>query len=239
MRKIHLILQARGTFGKTTVAVIIADYKHTQGHSLLCLDANSDNPTLVQYASLEAQSIDLVDNETVQPKRFDNMMDRIRESSSDVIIDTGSTTFRVLMDYLKTNQVADLLHDMDCQLTLHTLITGGPSLQAALDGFNQLVQQFPQTTRFIVWLNPILGPIEYQSQPFHHMKDYIDNANRLYGIVNMPKLELYFLQDFNRMLSLKYTFNDAINSTQFDLFSKQRLVMIQRDLASWLNLMEI
>ena len=67
---------------------------------------------------------------------------------------------------------------MGHELVIHTVVTGGQALLDTVNGFAQLVSQFPEEALFIVWLNPYWGPIEHEGKRFEQMKAYTANKDR-------------------------------------------------------------
>ena len=55
--------------------------------------------------------------------------------------------------YLINNRVPALLADMGHALIVHTFITGGQSLRDTMSGFAQIASQFPQGSKFVLWLD--------------------------------------------------------------------------------------
>lgn len=57
MRKIHMLLQAKGGVGKSLIASFLAQYFTSCGHAVRCIDAGPVNCTFSQYARLNVQRL--------------------------------------------------------------------------------------------------------------------------------------------------------------------------------------
>ncbi|MEP6605742.1 MAG: conjugal transfer protein TraL, partial [Nitrosospira sp.] len=97
-----------------------------------------------------------------------------------------------------------------------------------VSGFSQLVTQFPDEARFVVWLNPYWGPIEHQGKRFTELKAYGDNKERVSAIVEIPLLkEQTFGRDLSDMLQSRLTFDEAIMKESLSIMSRQRLKIVR------------
>ncbi|HHS8051784.1 TPA: conjugal transfer protein TraL, partial [Legionella pneumophila] len=155
---------------------------------------------------------------------------------NDVIIDNGASSFVPLSHYLLTNQVPTLLKGLGHELIIHTVITGGQALLDTTHGFSQLVNQFPQDVRFVVWLNPYWGKIESEGRSFEQMRVYKETKDRIAAIIKIPDLkEETFGLDLSNMLQQKITFNEAIDSPDRNIMTRQRLKLIRDQLFSQID----
>lgn len=129
-----------------------------------------------------------------------------------------------------------MLKELGHELIIHTVITGGQALSDTIYGFAQLVGQFPDDVKFIVWLNPYWGKIENDGKPFEKMNVYKDNKERIAAIINIPELkEETFGHDLSEMLRQKITFEEAIGSSNTNIMTKQRLKIVRDKLFNQLD----
>ncbi|MGL5290315.1 MAG: hypothetical protein ACRC9T_00105, partial [Vibrionaceae bacterium] len=149
----------------------------------------------------------------------------------DVIIDNGASSFIPLSYYLLSNQIPALLKEMGHELVLHTVITGGQALLDTMNGFSQLISQFPTDSLFVVWLNPFWGSIELHGKPFEQIKAYTTHQERISAIIALPKLknETYG-EDFAKMLKNHQTFAEALAQSTLTIMTRQRLKIIRDQL---------
>jgi len=72
------------------------------------------------------------DNE-IDPHKFDNIIDLITKSKFDVIIDNGASTIVALSHYSISNRIPSLLRKSGLELIIHTVVTGGQALNDTLN----------------------------------------------------------------------------------------------------------
>jgi hypothetical protein len=94
-----------------------------------------------------------MDGDEIKTRNFDTLVELVAASK-----DNGAASFVPLSHYLLSNQVPALL--MGHEPVIHLVVTGGQALLDTVNGFAQLVAQFPEEALFIVWLNSYWGPIE-------------------------------------------------------------------------------
>ena len=231
MATIHLILQGKGGVGKSMIAAFIAQYKLTKGKRPLCLDTDPVNASFQAYKGLPVTRLNILQDEEIDPRSFDQLVELISQAKGDVVIDNGASSFVPLSAYLITNQVPALLHGMGHQIVVHTVITGGQAQSDTLHGFTQLVKQFPSDVSFVVWLNPYWGPIERDGKPFEQMKAYTAHKDRVSAIIRLPDLKKEtFGRDLSDMLQAHLTFEEAMALPSLTIMTRQRLSIIKKQL---------
>ncbi|HDI1215594.1 MULTISPECIES: P-loop NTPase family protein [Aeromonas] len=228
MAKIHMVLQGKGGVGKSVASSLIAQYKWSKGSKPLCIDTDPVNPTFCGYKALDVKRVKIMDNDEINTRNFDAMIEMIAGSEDDVVIDNGSPSFVPLSHYLISNQVPELLKDMGHQLVVHTVVTGGQALLDTINGFAQLISQFPEECIFVVWLNPYWGAIEHEGKGFEQMKAYLANKNRISALVHMPQLkDETYGRDFADMLQDRLTFEEALSDSSRTIMTRQRLKIVK------------
>ena len=229
MANIHMMLQGKGGVGKSLSAAMLAQYMYSQAAVPLCIDTDPVNATFHGYQALQVHRIELMEDDEINPRGFDALIDLLAQSSSDAIIDNGASSFVPLSHYLISNQVPALLEELGHQLVVHTVITGGQALLDTVNGFAHLASQFPAQTRFVAWLNPYWGPVEHEGKGFEQMKAYLANKDRLSAIVRLPDLKKEtFGRDLAGMLQERLTFDEALATPALTLMTRQRLKIIKR-----------
>lgn len=233
MASIHMVLQGKGGVGKSFVAALLAQYMELKGRKPVCIDTDPVNATFHGYKALKAQRLQIMDGDEINPRNFDALVELIAPSKEDAIIDNGASSFVPLAHYLLSNQVPALLQDLGHELVLHTLVTGGQALLDTVNGFAQLVTQFPKGTRFVVWLNPFWGPIEHEGKNFVELKAYRDNKDRVSAVIQIPQLkEQTYGRDLSDMLQRRLTFNEALAMNSLSIMTRQRLKIVRDKLFS-------
>lgn len=231
MTKIHMILQGKGGVGKSMIAATLAQYKSSKGANPLCIDTDPVNATFEGYKALKVRRLNIMEDDEINTRNFDALVEMIATAESDVIIDNGASSFVPLSSYLIANQVPSLLQDMGHELVVHTVVTGGQALKDTITGFTQLAAQFPGECLFVVWLNPYWGPIEHEGKGFEKMKAYIDNKNRISAIIQIPNLkEETYGRDFAEMLQDRKTFDEALADSTRPIMTRQRLKIVRGQL---------
>lgn len=236
MAKIHIVLQGKGGVGKSVVAAVIAQYKVSHGESPLCIDTDPVNATFEGYKALNVRRLNILDGDEINTRNFDALIEMIAAAKGDVIIDNGASSFVPLSHYLISNEVPALLNEMGHELVVHTVITGSQALVDTVNGFAQLVTQFPAECLFVVWLNPYWGPIEDGGKNFEQMKSYTTNKARVTAIIRMPALkEETYGRDFSEMLQERLTFDEALATASKSIMTRQRLKLVKSQLFAQLE----
>lgn len=229
MAKIHMILQGKGGVGKSFIATMLAQHKLAKGQNPLCIDTDPVNATFSGFSKLNVKQLKLMEGDEINPRKFDGLIELIATSKSDVIIDNGASTFVPLSHYLISNNVPALLLEMGHELVVHTVITGSQALLDTLNGFAQLVRQFPREALFTVWLNPFWGPIEMNGKDFEQMKAYQDNKARVSAIIRIPQYKAdTFGRDISDVLQKRLTFDEAIQEKSLTLMMRQRIKIVKQ-----------
>lgn len=236
MITVHMILQGKGGVGKSMIASVIAQYKQSKGQDPLCIDTDPVNATFERYKALNVKHLNIMEGDEINSRCFDELMELITASDSDIVIDNGASSFVPLSSYLISNQVPTLLRELGFHLVVHSVVTGGQAQDDTVNGFRQLATQFPEDADFVVWLNPYWGPIEHKGQGFEKMKAFVDNKERVTAIIQVPDLKKEtYGQDFREMLNDKKTFSEALANADLPIMSRQRLKIIQKQVFDQLD----
>lgn len=228
MPKVHIQLQGKGGVGKSTDAAFLSQYLASKGPAPENIDTDPVNATFSGYKGLAVKRLTIMENDEINPRSFDVLIEMIAAAKGDVVIDNGASSFVPLSHYLISNQVPALLAEMGRQLIVHTVVTGGQALLDTVSGFAQLVAQFPEETLFVVWLNPYYGPIEHEGKTFEQMKAYLNNKARISAIVRLPALkEETYGRDLSDMLQERLTFDEALARDTLTIMTRQRLKIIR------------
>lgn len=237
MKNVHLTLQGKGGVGKSLVSSLVAQYHQDKGRETVNLDTDPVNSSFESYKGLGVRHIDLLDGEQkLNTRNFDQLMEAVLTEETDFIVDNGASSFLPLSSYMVENEVPQMIHGAGKQLVIHTVITGGQALRETLSGFARLAEQMPPEAKIIVWLNEFFGDIEANGKQFEEMRAYLDNKDRIAGLVRIAKLSGdTFAKDFAMMLDRKMTFAEAAQSPDFGIMAKQRLSMVKRNIFQQLD----
>jgi len=232
---IHLSLQGKGGVGKSLTASILAQYLIGRGISVQCIDTDPVNRTLTQYEGLAVQPLKLLRDGGIDQRGFDALIEMILTTDATFVVDNGASTFIPFWNYILENNVRTLLHETGKRLCVHTVITGGQALEDTLKGFSEIAATSSDRS-IVIWLNEYFGRIEQNGKTFLEMAVCKENQQKILGSIGIPKRNQdTFGRDIEEMIALKQTFNEAIQSSDFRIMSKQRLKVVQRDLFEQLD----
>jgi hypothetical protein len=228
MKQVHFTLQGKGGVGKTFVSSLIAQYLRSKGEPVVVIDTDPVNATLSGYAAFDTQRLELMEGGSLIERNFDSLIERVVEEDSNFVIDNGAATFIPLSFYIAENDAINVITDSGKQVVIHTVITGGQAIRDTLAGFASLVEQMPEQARIVVWLNEFFGDIVAEGKEFEEMKVYLNNKDRVHGIVRIARQTgSTFGKDIQLMLDSKLTFDEVKGSADFGLMAKSRLHRVQ------------
>jgi hypothetical protein len=232
---IHILLQGKGGVGKSLISSILSQYLLSKGQDVRCVDADPVNHTLSEYEGLAVTCLNLLKAGSVDQREFDLLIERFLTENGTFVVDTGASTFIPLWHYILENDALDYLRERGKRVFVHSVITGGQSLNDTLDGFEQLAE----TTReknIVVWLNEYFGAVLPDGQPFREMAACKKHANKVQGSVAIVRRTAdTFGRDVEDMIRQKMTFEEALNGSGFTIMAKQRLRVVQRELFEQLD----
>jgi hypothetical protein len=196
------------------------------------------NATLAGYAAFSADRLPLMEDGSLIERNFDQLIERIIKEDSDFVIDNGAASFIPLSYYLSENDALRVIADHGKDVTIHTVITGGQALHETLSGLASLVEQMPDSTRIIVWLNEFFGDIMADGKSFEDMRVYQLHQERIGGIVRLPRhTGSTFGRDVQMMLDRKQTFAEVATNPAFGLMAKSRLAQVRNSIFDQLALL--
>jgi len=238
MKKVHFILQGKGGIGKSFISALIAQFIQQADPDVLCLDTDPVNATFSSFPALKARSVALMEaNNLIDESRFDDMMEEIFNTDSNVVVDNGAASFTPLSSYLLDNEAFTAIQEAGKEVVVHSVIAGGLAQDNTVSDFLNLTSQLPEGVQVVVWLNEHFGPIEANGKTFEEMKAYLENKERVSAIIRLPKrTENTYGKDLAAMLKKRYTFQEALGSDAFRVMSKQRLKIMQRSIYEQLEL---
>ena len=219
----HWILQGKGGVGKSLIAGVLLQYLRQKGLPASGIDTDPVNHTLGGYHGLEVKTINILGEDNVDARKFDDLMEHIFSAGSDehLVIDNGASSFLPLLSYLKENKAIGLLQDNGHQVFLHSVLTGGQSMLDTLSGLRSLCVTFALPV--VVWLNLYFGEIKDQGKNFEEFNLYQEFKHQLRNIVSMPSMNKdTYGKDVQDLLARKQSFAEAINSSM-PIMVRQRL----------------
>jgi hypothetical protein len=232
---VHFTLQGKGGVGKSFVSSILAQYAQSKHASVQCFDTDPVNATFAQYRRLRAEHLNVLKRGTINEKHFDVLVERICKGAGTFIVDTGATTFVPLWNYMLENEVLRFLSSRGRKAYVHCVVTGGQAMSDTLNGFAKLAETTTEKN-VIVWLNEYFGEVTNDGRVFEEFTVAQENAAKLLGSVLIRERNPNtFGDDLKHMLERRWTFEEAIQSDECSLVSKQRLEIVRRELFEQLD----
>jgi hypothetical protein len=232
MSQINFILQGKGGVGKSFISALLAQYQESKSGVLpLCVDTDPVNSTLHGFKNLKVKLLEIMEDDEINPRLFDKLIELTSSHKGNSIIDNGASSFVPLSHYLVSNDVPALLSGLGHEIVIHTIITGGQSLDDTMNGMAALIKQMPDEAKIIVWLNPYFGAIENDGKKFSEFKLYANNKDRISSLITLPNWKKEtFGYDVSEMLQKRLTFAESITDPGLNLMAKQRLTIAKRQI---------
>ncbi|HLH32871.1 MAG TPA: conjugal transfer protein TraL [Terriglobia bacterium] len=232
---IHLSLQGKGGVGKSLIASLLAQYFKSKSDAVQCIDTDPVNHTLAQYKQLNVQKIKLLRDGGIDQRGFDVLMETLLKGSGVFVVDSGASTFIPLWHYILEHNVIAVLNEAGRRLYIHNVITGGQAQEETLRGFRQLADT-TTSRNLVVWVNEYFGRVESEGKGFLEMLVTKQSAGKVLGSVVIPRRTAdTFGRDIEEMITRKQTFDEAIESSESFIMTKQRLKIVQRELFEQLD----
>ena len=232
---IHWMMQAKGGVGKSTCASFLLQYLQGKGRTVQGLDVDPSNHTLKAYKALPVTVVDLIEDEEINPRLFDAAMVRMLNEASDFVIDTGSSGFVPLWNYVVQNRVMELIRKKGRSVYLHTVVAGGGPLLETLSSMKSLATTVGEQ-EMIVWANEREAKVQIDGKKLWEMAAYQESESKILGTVLVEKrLSTTFGADMARMISEKRTFAEALNGSGYNMMEQQRLTWVWNDLVTQLD----
>lgn len=233
--RVHMIMQGKGGVGKTLASTLLAQYFTEKNKKIVCFDTDPVNTSFAGYRSLNVKVLELMENEEIKSRNFDNLIEDIANSDADeIIVDNGASSFVPLSLYLIDNDIPSVLADMNIEICLHSIIAGSQALLDCINGFNALIKNFtkngkPDNLSFYVWLNTFQGSIEIENKNFYEMKCFKNNQDSIKAVLELPELKKdTFGADFTEILKNKQTFKEGYGDMTKPIMVRQRLKNLEK-----------
>jgi PHD/YefM family antitoxin component YafN of YafNO toxin-antitoxin module len=226
MKEFHCILQTKGGIGKSVAAAWLSQYLLNQGRAILAIECDQSNRTLSRYERLQTERLDLLDkDQQIDRRRFDALMERLVEDREPtVIMDNGQASFVPLTRYLVECDALSLLEQAGRQSYVHCVVTGGQLGPSTLSGLEEILGALANRAQVVVWRNAHFGPLDEEAY-----QTIVDASGaELPEPVHLDRWSQPFEDDVQEMLQRFLSFEEAIQSPDLGLMTRQRLAMVQR-----------
>lgn len=229
-------MQGKGGVGKTTVAMfLIQSLRHYandieketgQKINIIGVDTDPVNQTFASFESLNISPVFLMgqDNE-VDPLKFDVLVDAILSTTDNFVIDTGATNYLPTFNYIKNNDILDILHDQGKQTFIHVPISGGQATIDTLEELKELTKEF-NNAHIVIWENKHYGQINLKDNiPYKDNPDYSEAIKKSIGTIVLEKFDPKTTgRLYETMTSELKTFDDVFNDPKTPFMTKRRLM---------------
>ena len=183
---VHLVLQGKGGIGKSVIASWLAEYLLKRGENVRCIDGDPVNRSLTQYKFLNAEKLDLINEEgLIVRMRYDALLERFASEQGAFVVDSGSTAFLPLWSYIVETEVVRVLREAGRKLYVHCVVSGGEMLSDSLLGFDTLAKSTPDRN-VVVWVNEYFGPVARDGKTFDQMNVFQKHADKVLGSIGIP-----------------------------------------------------
>ena len=234
IKQVHLSANGKGGIGKTIISSLLAQYFLSKANEPIHLyDTDPVNHTFNRYAALNVKIVNIVGADSViDHSKFDDLVEDLISKDGIAVVDSGSTTFLSLMQYIKSNGVIEVLHAHGVELIFHIPLQSSGGLADTLEGLHTILETF--TVPVVVWLNQNLGEIK----DFKNSKLYEQYADRILGVCEIVNRHNdLFDSDIQRMTENHLTIEEIKQSTdpEWRLMNKQRINIFYNDICKQLD----
>ncbi len=237
LNEFHLILAAKGGVGKSLVASLIGQYKRDYKQApAVCVDIDPFCPTFRQFKSLNVGFVDVTEGgKAIIPSKFDSFINAAAESDDDFVVDSATSVFISLMNYLSQDSIIEAMaENMNKKVFIHTVLVGGQALKSTAAGIGMLLDGLPKhpNVKFVIWLNEFFGPVEIDGIPLKNLQIIKDAGDRIAGFVKIRGSGRDALSvELRRYNDRHMTLADAMKGQPL-LCTKQRLDAFAKDIFS-------
>jgi len=222
--RLFITLMGKGGVGKSTVSLIMAQYLTQEQRELVCVDTDGTNLTFSRYNSLNVLNKNVLseDGERADLTRIDNLFNDLLSNqqyqAKDIVIDNGANSFTPVRNYLLNSG----LHTMELDITLLIPIVAGESQDSCMLGASDLLKDFGNTVKYIIFENERDGATSFKNSKLHKK---FEESGSLQGLVTIPQIDPKSLlgADFNTMIRNSLLYHDLNASDKLQILSKSRL----------------
>ena len=230
--KVHFILNSKGGVGKSFIAFLLGQFYGQLALPVTCFDADATTSTFSSFAALKVTRIELMRGTQIDERRFDQILEKVLTEEAHAVIDTGTSSYVALSNYLIENDVHRQIAAMGKTVVVHAIIVGsGRTLIETLNDLEDLATQLPDEVTLIVWLNEHFGAIFEDGKAFEEMAVYLRHRHRIHAVLRLPqRTPSTFGADLQEMMRQHLTFAEAIASPGFPIMARQRLAKVRQDI---------
>ncbi len=241
MKQAHFVMTTKGGVGKSLVASLLTQWLQASGKEVQAFDNDPATATLFAYKGLPVQRVQLVTNEDeIDQAAYDLMVTAMLNGSSDFVIDNGASNYFPLINYMRENELFEVLRANGIRPIVHTPVMGGGSLQISVQGVDEVLRSLDQATEMVVWLNEHEGPIAGDGKTWVQFAAYQKWKERITAEVVIKEQRSKLFQDLMRekILGPSLTFAEfaALGDDEgVGVMDKQRAHLISKEIYTQLD----
>jgi hypothetical protein len=227
MTDIHFVMQGKGGVGKTLVASYVSQFLIDCGSGVRCFDTDPVNHSFSQWKALNAETVQILGLDgNVDTEGFDYLFEQLATSETPCVVDAGASTMLPLINYMASEKILEFLHEQGCSTFIHVPIAVRDVVDT-LDGFVELVDSSPVSTKIIIWINEHSGgPFILDGNGLEDLDVYKHRKDRVLGIVRLQTISPLYEKDLGKLITKRQTFLEAANDPSHFLMNKRRTYMI-------------
>ena len=231
LNQVHFTMQAKGGVFKSGISALFAQYlieKHQSEEEAIIVDTDPSNQTLCRFQKLKPlfiETVHQVNGEKVLNKaKFDEMMEAIISTTAPLLFDTGSSNYIELLNYIRSNNVFDVLTEEGKSIFLHIPIVGGQSMSDCLSELGTLSN---------------LSNVKIdKGQNYTESKYYKQATDKIVGTVKLQFPEMH-TDDLKKVIDDNLTFEEVLamekGNNKYGFMVKNRLKKVQSEIYEQLN----
>lgn len=244
LNQVHFTMQAKGGVFKSGISALFAQYlieKHQSEEEAIIVDTDPSNQTLCRFQKLKPlfiETVHQVNGEKVLNKaKFDEMMEAIISTTAPLLFDTGSSNYIELLNYIRSNNVFDILTEEGKSIFLHIPIVGGQSMSDCLSELGVLSNL--SNVKIVVWENHYFGDLKNdKGQNYTESKHYKQAADKIAGTVKLQFPEMH-TDDLKKVIDDNLTFEEVLSmekgNNKYGFMVKNRLKKVQSEIYEQLD----
>lgn len=224
----HLVTQKKGGVGKSVTAGWVTEYLKQKHGTVLAFDTDPSNQTFARFKALQVRSVEILEKDEIQAGLFDPMIETAIQETGPALVDTGSSSFYSLWNYIIKNDLFSFLSEQGRPVVIHIPLAPKPDLEDTLEGFDHICRHAPSRS-VVVWINERENAISLGGKSFFDLDVAAKNEDKLLGVVvnSKQQYELHRLA-VGTMLTNHWTFAEACS--QLDTLARLRLRQVQKEI---------
>jgi hypothetical protein len=227
---IHLVANSKGGVGKSFVCWNIAEYLFDKGAEFYGADTDPSTPTFLHYSPFNVKHINIADSKMrINRIKFDQLYEDILNHAGPCVIDSGSSTFLSLMDYLRAEKITENFSREGRRFLVHSPLVCGQMFDHTVRSLQSVLQYTKATV--CVWENEMNGPVLREGTQFTGSALYQQYKERILGPVKIHERDADTYGPLvQNMTSQHLTYREMLERGDILTIQKQRIRNIRDDI---------